>query len=220
MPGPLVYAGARSPLRSRQLTTRRGHEGKLIGRSRRWGRPLATCAWAPRGKLGGAHGSGILGELHPGAGMGGGQESPGSVTALGDSAAALASARPVTQAELPTAERQARFCIGTARGWQQHGRPDQAYQALLAAERHVPEEIRRGSVRMLITHDGTGTRRGLTASANLPRAQGASLIRREHEGGCRRLRLLLIRGWPRADTGLPGRTGVGVFPGPRHVPRR
>ena len=115
--------------------------------------------------------------------MGGGQESPGSVTALGDSAAALASARPVTQAELPTAERQARFCIGTARGWQQHGRPDQAYQALLAAERHVPEEIRRGSVRMLITHDGTGTRRGLTASANLPRAQGASLIRREHEGG-------------------------------------
>jgi hypothetical protein len=89
--------------------------------------------------------------------MGGGQESPGSVTALGDSAAALASARSVTQAELPTAERQARFCIDTARAWQQHGRPDQAYQALLAAERHVPEEIRRGSVRTLITHDGTGT---------------------------------------------------------------
>jgi hypothetical protein len=59
--------------------------------------------------------------------MGGGQESPGSVTALGDSAGALASARSVTQAELPTAERQARFCIDTARAWQQHGRPDQAY---------------------------------------------------------------------------------------------
>jgi hypothetical protein len=72
-------------------------------------------------------------------------------TALGDSAAALASARSVTQAELPTAERQARFCIDTARAWQLHGRPDQAYQALLVAERHAPEEIRRSSVRTLIT---------------------------------------------------------------------
>ena len=72
-------------------------------------------------------------------------------TALGDSAAALGSARSVIQSELPTAERQARFCIDTARAWQQHGRPDQAYQALLAAERHAPEEIRRTSVRTLIT---------------------------------------------------------------------
>jgi transcriptional regulator with XRE-family HTH domain len=71
--------------------------------------------------------------------------------ALGDSAAALAHARAVIQPQLPTAERYARFCIDTARAWQQHGRPDQACRALLAAERHSPEEVRRPSVRTLIT---------------------------------------------------------------------
>ncbi|MGD0555969.1 MAG: hypothetical protein ABSA93_13405 [Streptosporangiaceae bacterium] len=59
--------------------------------------------------------------------------------ALGDSAAALSHARAVDQAQLPTPERHARFCIDTARAWQQHGRPGQAYRALLAAERHAPK---------------------------------------------------------------------------------
>ncbi len=72
-------------------------------------------------------------------------------TALGDSAAALGHARAVDQQALPTPERHARFCIDTARAWQQHGRPDQAYQALLVAERQSPEEIRRPSVKTLIT---------------------------------------------------------------------
>jgi hypothetical protein len=71
--------------------------------------------------------------------------------ALGDSAAALSHARAVDQARLPTPERHARFCIDAARAWQQHGRPGQAYRALLAAERHAPEEISRTSVRALIT---------------------------------------------------------------------
>jgi hypothetical protein len=71
--------------------------------------------------------------------------------ALGDSAAALAHARAVIQSQLPTPERHARFCIDTARAWHQHGRPDQAYRAILAAERQAPEEIRRSSVRTLIT---------------------------------------------------------------------
>jgi hypothetical protein len=75
----------------------------------------------------------------------------GICNALGESAAALTHARAVVQAQLPTPERRARFCIDTARAWHQHGRPDQAYQALLAAERHGPEEIRRASVRTLIT---------------------------------------------------------------------
>jgi transcriptional regulator with XRE-family HTH domain len=75
----------------------------------------------------------------------------GIYNALGDSAAALAHARLVVQAQLPTPERHARFWVDTARAWQQHGRPDQAYRALLAAERHAPEEIRRASVRTLIT---------------------------------------------------------------------
>ena len=72
-------------------------------------------------------------------------------TALGDSAAALGHARAVDQHALPTPERHARFCIDTARAWQQHGRPDQAYQALLVAERQSPEEIQRPSVKTLIT---------------------------------------------------------------------
>jgi hypothetical protein len=75
----------------------------------------------------------------------------GICNALGESAAALTHARAVVQAQLPTPERRARFCIDTARAWHQHGRPDQAYRALLAAERHGPEEIRRASVRTLIT---------------------------------------------------------------------
>jgi transcriptional regulator with XRE-family HTH domain len=72
-------------------------------------------------------------------------------TALGDSAGALDHARAVSQPRLPTSERRARFCIDTARAWQQHGRPDQAGQALLVAERQSPEEIRRPSVKALIT---------------------------------------------------------------------
>jgi transcriptional regulator with XRE-family HTH domain len=72
-------------------------------------------------------------------------------TALGDSAGALSHARAVDQHALPTAERHARFCIDTARAWQQHGRPDHAYQALLVAERRAPEEIQRPSVKALIT---------------------------------------------------------------------
>jgi hypothetical protein len=75
----------------------------------------------------------------------------GIYNALGDSAAALTHARSVTQARLVTPERRAKFLVDTARAWQQHGRPDQACRALLAAERNAPEEIRRASVRTLIT---------------------------------------------------------------------
>jgi tetratricopeptide (TPR) repeat protein len=71
--------------------------------------------------------------------------------ALGDSGTALGHARAVTQGLLPTPERRAKFLIDTARAWQEHGRPDQAYQALLAAEANAPEEIRRASVKALIT---------------------------------------------------------------------
>jgi hypothetical protein len=68
---------------------------------------------------------------------------------LGDSAAAHA--RAVTQAQLRTPERLAKFWVGTTRAWRQHGRPDQACRALLAAERQAPEEIRRTPFRTLIT---------------------------------------------------------------------
>lgn len=56
----------------------------------------------------------------------------------------------MTQGLLPTPERRAKFLIDTARAWQEHGRPDQAYRALLAAEANAPEEIRRASVKALI----------------------------------------------------------------------
>jgi transcriptional regulator with XRE-family HTH domain len=72
-------------------------------------------------------------------------------TALGDSAGALNHARSVDQHSLLTSERHARFCVDTARAWQQHGQPDRAVQALLVAERQSPEEIRRPSVKALIT---------------------------------------------------------------------
>jgi hypothetical protein len=53
--------------------------------------------------------------------------------------------------ELPSPERYGRHCVDTARAWAAHGRPDRAVQALLAAERHAPEEVDRPSVRDLVS---------------------------------------------------------------------
>lgn len=75
----------------------------------------------------------------------------GIFTALGDSAAALTHASEVDVHDLGTAERYARFCLDTARAWEQHGRPDRAAQALHAAERCAPEELRRPSSHELIS---------------------------------------------------------------------
>jgi tetratricopeptide (TPR) repeat protein len=72
-------------------------------------------------------------------------------TTLGDSATALRHASSVQPGVLPTPERHARFCIDTARAWERHGRPDRAHQALRAAERHASQELRRPSVRDLIS---------------------------------------------------------------------
>lgn len=76
----------------------------------------------------------------------------GIYTALGDSGTALQHAGTVEPVHLGTAERHARYCIDTARAWDLHGRPDRASQALRVAERHAPQELRRPSVRDLITH--------------------------------------------------------------------
>lgn len=72
-------------------------------------------------------------------------------TVLGDSATALRHAQTVEPALLPTPERHARYYIDTARAWDHHGRPDKAHQALCAAERHAPQELRRPSVHNLIS---------------------------------------------------------------------
>jgi transcriptional regulator with XRE-family HTH domain len=75
----------------------------------------------------------------------------GIFTALGDSATALKHASTVDVRLLGTPERYARYCIDTARAWEQQGRLDRATQALRAAETRAPEELRRPSSHQLIT---------------------------------------------------------------------
>lgn len=72
-------------------------------------------------------------------------------TALGDAGTALDYARKINLRSLPTPERQARFCVDTARAWDRFGRPSNCVKALQAAERCAPEELRRSSVRSLVT---------------------------------------------------------------------
>jgi transcriptional regulator with XRE-family HTH domain len=75
----------------------------------------------------------------------------GIYTALGNSATALDHARSVDPRLLPNRERHARYCVDTARAWVSHGDLEHAYQALCAAERHAPEEVRRPSIRDLVS---------------------------------------------------------------------
>ncbi|MFJ6380180.1 helix-turn-helix domain-containing protein [Kitasatospora sp. NPDC092039] len=70
---------------------------------------------------------------------------------LGDAGRAIELARTINPAELPTAERQARFWTDVARAFAQWGKPGPCYQALLAAEEAAPQEVRRGAVRDLAT---------------------------------------------------------------------
>ncbi|MFJ4185481.1 XRE family transcriptional regulator [Kitasatospora sp. NPDC089509] len=68
---------------------------------------------------------------------------------LGDAGQAIEKARTIDPSALPTAERQARFFTDVARAFDQWGKPDQTYRALLAAEAAAPQEVRRGAVRDL-----------------------------------------------------------------------
>jgi hypothetical protein len=72
-------------------------------------------------------------------------------TALGDAGAALEYARRIELRRLPTPERQARFCLDTARAWHRFGNGGNCLMALQAAGRCAPEEVRRSSVRSLVT---------------------------------------------------------------------
>jgi transcriptional regulator with XRE-family HTH domain len=71
--------------------------------------------------------------------------------ALGDHSGALQAAALIEPGALPTPERLARYGLDVARAWHHHGRPDKALHALIQAERHGPEDVRRPSVRALIT---------------------------------------------------------------------
>ncbi|WP_051712194.1 helix-turn-helix domain-containing protein [Streptomyces sp. NRRL S-350] len=68
---------------------------------------------------------------------------------LGDAGRAIELARTVDPSALPTAERQARFFTDVARAFDQWGKHEHCYRALLAAEEAAPQEVRRGSVRDL-----------------------------------------------------------------------
>jgi hypothetical protein len=72
-------------------------------------------------------------------------------TALGDAGTALDYARKIELRSVPTPERQARFWVDTARAWHRFGNTHNSFQALQAADRSAPEEVRRSSVRSLLT---------------------------------------------------------------------
>lgn len=70
----------------------------------------------------------------------------------GEPGAAIAAARTITTASLPTTERRARYWTDVARAYAQWGRRDQCIRALLAAERQAPEETHaRPAIRDLVT---------------------------------------------------------------------
>jgi transcriptional regulator with XRE-family HTH domain len=61
---------------------------------------------------------------------------------LGDNGAAIAHAKTIKPAAIPTSERQGRYWIDVARAWHQWGKYDACYRALRAAERAAPAEVR------------------------------------------------------------------------------
>lgn len=61
---------------------------------------------------------------------------------LGDSGAAIETARTINPAATPLIERRARYWADVARSFDQWGKPAQCYRALLAAEKASPDEVR------------------------------------------------------------------------------
>lgn len=74
-----------------------------------------------------------------------------AANALGDAGSALAHAKALPLAAIPTTERRARLLVDVATSYHQWGKPDRAYSTLLAAERTAPTEVRtRSAVRRLV----------------------------------------------------------------------
>ncbi|MEV5704870.1 hypothetical protein [Actinoallomurus sp. NPDC052274] len=89
---------------------------------------------------------------------------------LGDNGTAIAHAKSLNPAAIPTAERRGRYWIDVARAWHQWGKPEACYRSLLAAERAAPAEVRyRPPVRRmtadLLRADRRGALPGLRAFA-------------------------------------------------------
>ncbi len=79
--------------------------------------------------------------------------------ALGDSGTAIARARTLRPATIPTAERQGRFWIDVACAFHQWRKPESCYRALLAAERAAPDEVRYRPPVQFMTEDLLRTNR-------------------------------------------------------------
>jgi tetratricopeptide (TPR) repeat protein len=92
---------------------------------------------------------------------------------IGEPGAALAAAKRIVPAQLPSVERRARYFADVAQAFGQLGRRDQAIGALLAAERQAPDEIRsRPATRalisgLLLSGRATPELRGLAAQSGL-----------------------------------------------------
>jgi transcriptional regulator with XRE-family HTH domain len=92
---------------------------------------------------------------------------------LWEPGAALTAARAVHPASLPSIERRARYYTDTARAYAQAGRREECLRALLAAERHAPEETHaRPAIRdlisgLLVSGRTTPELRGLAARSGI-----------------------------------------------------
>lgn len=62
--------------------------------------------------------------------------------ALGDPGTAIDIARHINPAAIPTVERRGQYWTDVARCFDQWGKPEQCYRALLAAEQATPDEVR------------------------------------------------------------------------------
>jgi hypothetical protein len=91
----------------------------------------------------------------------------------GDPATAVAAARSINPAALPTTERRARYWTDTARAYRTRGHRDDCIEALLAAEHQAPQEIHaRPAIRdiireLLITGRTTPELRGLATRCGI-----------------------------------------------------
>jgi hypothetical protein len=92
---------------------------------------------------------------------------------LGEPGAAIAAARAIDPASLPSIERRARYYTDTARAFAQAGHRGECLRALLSAERHAPEEIHaRPAIRdlisgLLVSGRTTPELRGLAARSGI-----------------------------------------------------
>jgi hypothetical protein len=91
--------------------------------------------------------------------------------ALGDPGTAIDIARQIDSAAIPTAERRGQYWTDVARAFDQWGKPQHCYRALLAAERATPDEVRyRGRIQQitqaLLRHPTASSMPGLRAFAD------------------------------------------------------